>query len=139
MALFETPTATECLYSTIKNTGTVEKFFGFLPPHGRRLYCGEEISVWGDIQHWLTRFTPNDRARRSLEVAIGGELDSSGNTVYDRTLVIVKTPSVHLLDITLDETKIITLDNESLATADPCWGQYSSSSINCDADLGGNP
>jgi len=53
---------TECLYSTLRNVAPTEKFFGFLPPHGRRLACGEEITVWGVIQHWLTRFTPNERA-----------------------------------------------------------------------------
>jgi len=122
MSLNAPNTATECLYSTVRNLDSAEKFFGFLPPHGRRLACGEELSVWGDIQHWLTRFTPNERGRRSLEEALD-----------DGTLVLVKSPSVHLFDATLDETQILTLDSNVLVVADPCWGSYSSSSsIACD-------
>lgn len=125
MTLLATPTATECLYSTVRNISLIEQFFGFLPPHGRRMACGEELTVWGDLQHWLTRFTPNDRAKRSLEVALGGD------STYSQALVIVNSPAVHLSDITLAETRILTLDNGVAVFADPCWGQYSSSSINC--------
>jgi hypothetical protein len=124
MAINAPNAATECLYSTFRNIGPSEKFFGFLPPHGKRLACGEEISIWGDPQHWLTRFTPNERARRSLEEALAG-----ANPV----LVLVKTPAVHLFDATADETKILTLNGGSFVAADPCWGAYSSSSaIACD-------
>jgi len=125
MTLLATPTATECLYSTVRNTALTEKFFGFLPPHGRRLACGEEITVWGDIQHWLTRFTPNDRAKRSLEIALGGD------GTYAAVLALVKTPSVHVFDDTLDETRIFTLVNGSAVYADPCWGSYSSEALAC--------
>jgi len=125
MALFATPTAAECLYSTVRNIALTEKFFGFLPPHGRRLACGEELTVWGDIQHWLTRFTPNDRARRSLQVALAGD------STYAKTLALVKTPAVHLFDSTIDETRILTLDNGSAVFADPCWGSYSSEGLAC--------
>jgi len=121
MALNEANPLTTCLYSTVRNIDTTERFFGFLPPHGRRLACGEELSVWGDIQHWLTRFTPNERARRSLEEAL----------TTNAALAIANTPSVHLYDDTLDETQILTLDNASFAAADPCWGAYSSVSIGC--------
>ena len=125
MALFEPNEATACLYSTVRNVATTEKFFGFLPPHGRRLACGEELSVWGHLQNWLTRFTPNDRARRSLEVALTNTL------AVPNVLALVNTPAVHLYDPTLDNTKILELDNATLAVADPCWGAYSSVSIDC--------
>jgi len=125
MTLLATPAATACLYSTVRNIALTEKFFGFLPPHGRRMACGEEITVWGDIQHWLTRFTPNDRAKRSLEVALAGD------GTYDAALAIVSTPSVHLFDGTIDETRILTLDNGSAVFADPCWGAYSSEALAC--------
>jgi len=128
MALLATPTAVECLYSTVRNVSTSEKFFGFLPPHGRRLACGEEMTVWGDIQHWLTRFTPNDRARRSLQVALAGD------STYAQVLALVNTPAVHLYDATQDETKIITLVDGDFVQADPCWGSYSSESIACTDD-----
>lgn len=125
MALFQVPTTAECLYSTVRNVATTTRFFGFLPPHGRRLACGEEVTVFGNIQAWLQRFTPNDRAKRSLQEALTPTDGSS------RSLVIVNTPAVHLFDATLDITRILVLDNGSFATADPCWGQYSSSSIAC--------
>jgi len=131
MSLLQTPAAVECLYSTVRNIALTEKFFGFLPPHGRRLACGEELTVWGDIQHWLTRFTPNDRARRSLQTALAGD------GTYSATLALVKTPSVHLFDAALDNTRIITLNTNSLVLADPCWGAYSSESLNCTDDGAG--
>jgi len=120
MAINEANPATVCLYSTVRNVHSTEKYYGFLPPHGRRMACGEELTVWGDIQHWLTRFTPNERARRSLEAALD-----------DGYLVIVNSPSVHLYDDTLDETQILTLDNGSFVAADPCWGTYESASVTC--------
>jgi len=120
MAINEANPATACLYSTVRNIAASEKFYGFLPPHGKRMACGEELAVWGDIQHWLTRFTPNERERRSLEYALDNDY-----------LVVVNTPAVHLFDDTLDETKILTLDNGSFAAADPCWGAYSSEAISC--------
>jgi len=106
---------TECLYSSVRNVGPVENFFGFLPPHGKRLACGEEFAVWGDIQHWLTRYTPDERARRSLEAAL------ADNDV----LVIIKSDAPHLNDEIFDVTKILTLDSGNFAAADPCWGEYS--------------
>jgi len=121
MAINAPVAATECLYSTVRNISTAEKFFGFLPPHGRRLACGEELSFFEDIQSWLYRNTPNERGRRSFEAAL-----------TDSVLVLVKTPAVHLFDPTRDETKILTLDNGSFIAADPCWGAYSSVSIACD-------
>jgi len=125
MALFQIPSATSCLYTIVRNIGLTEMFFGFLPPHGRRLACGEELAVWGDLQHWLTRFTPNDRAKRSLEVALAGD------STYSSRLAIVSTPSVHLYDSVQEETKILTLNNSTFVMADPCWGSYSSQSIAC--------
>jgi hypothetical protein len=124
MAINAPNAATECLYSEVRNISPAEKFFGFLPPHGRRLACGEALSFWGDIQSWLYRNTPNERGRRSFEEAIAGATP---------VMTLVKTPSVHLFDSTLHETQIITLANAVFVAADPCWGAYSSSAeIVCD-------
>ena len=120
MAINAPNAATDCLYSTVRNLLSREAYFGFLPQHGKRLAAGEEITVWGDVQHHLTKLTPNERGRRSLEASI----DDSNN---DAKLALVKSPAVHLADLTTDETKILTLDNGSFAAADPCWGSYSSS------------
>jgi len=134
MALLTTPAAVACLYTTVRNIDQAEKYFGFLPPHGRRLACGEELSFFGEISERLMNWgTPNERAKRSLEVALAGD------ATYSQVLVIKKTPSVHLYDTTLDETKILDLDNATLAAADPCWGQYSSSSLLCDEVVAAGP
>ena len=122
MALLEPLAATTCLWTTVRCIAAAEKFFGFLAPHGRRLACGEELNQWGDLQSWTNRFTPNERARRSLEECLGGS---------DPQLVLVKTPAVHLYDETLDNTKILDLDNGTFAAIDPCWGAYDSNSVEC--------
>ena len=70
--LNETPAATECLYSTVRNVTYNRMFFGFLPPHGKLLACGEELTVWGDIQDRMHRLTPQERFRRSYERALAG-------------------------------------------------------------------
>jgi hypothetical protein len=110
--------ATECLYTTVRNISATTLFFGFLPPHGKRLACGEAFSFWGDIQSWVWNNLPNERERRSFEEALAGT---------NPVLVIVQTPAMHLFDPTLDQTQIISLDNDTLAPADPCWGTYQSS------------
>ena len=121
MTTFAPTAATRCLYSTLRNmsaTGPPEgRFFGFLPPHGRRLQPCEEITVPGDLMSWFKRQTEHSRARRSFEAAL-----ASG------VLSLVSSPSVHLFDATLDVTGILALDNNTLVTVDPCWGSYSSSS-----------
>jgi hypothetical protein len=110
--------ATECLYTTVRNIDTETHFFGFLPPHGRRLECGEAFSFWGDIQSWIWNNLPNERARRSFEEALAGD---------NPVLVLVKSPAPHLFDHTNDETQILDLDGGTLAAVDPCWGTYQSS------------
>lgn len=115
MAVFAIPDATLCLYTTLRNTSGAAMYFGFLPPHGRTLDDGEEISVFGDVTSLFRGQPANNRAKRSFEAAL-----DAGN------LAIIKTPAVHLYDETLDQTKMLTLDNDSFAVADPCWGSYSS-------------
>lgn len=129
MSLLDPVVGAECLYTTVRNVSLTEKFFGFLPPHGRRMACGDELTVWGDIQTWQSRFTPNTRHQRGLEHALVGQT-KFGRTI-NQALVIVSTPAVHLYDATLDVTKIIELDNSILDDVDPCWGAYSSSSLAC--------
>jgi len=118
MTIFAAPAGTTCLYSTLRNMLAREAYFGFLPPHGKRLASGEEITVFGSIQQYFARQTPDDRGRRALEAALNKA---------DPDLVITNGPAVHLTDDTTDDTKILTLSNGSFAAADPCWGSYSSS------------
>ena len=110
----------KCLYSSVRNVLSRETYFGFLPPHGRRLAAGEEITIFGDIQGHLNKNTPNDRGRRSLETALNVQ------AVGGEKLAITRSPSVYLVDATTAETKVISLNNDSFVVADPCWGAYSS-------------
>ena len=123
MAVNQVNTAATCLYSSVRNTLAREAYYGFLPPHGRRLASGEEITVFGDIQSHLIKATPNDRARRSLETAI------NTGAVGGEKIAITKSPALHLVDATTDETKVIALSNGSFSSADPCWGSYSSHTV----------
>jgi hypothetical protein len=118
MTLFAPVAACDCLYSTLRNMLNREAYYGFLPPHGRRLAAGEEVTVFGDIQHYFARQTPNDRGRRSLEAAL---------CKNDPDIVIVKDPALHLTDLTTDDTKVIQLSGGTLSAVDACWGSYSSS------------
>jgi hypothetical protein len=121
MAVNEPVAASQCLYTTVRNLLTRTAYFDFLPPHGRRLACGEEITVWGDIQHHFTRQTTNDRSQRALELCLA-----------NKQIAIEKTPAVHLYDATLDNTKVLSLDSGSFAVVDPCWGAYASTTLDCD-------
>lgn len=116
MALLEAPAEAAGLYSTVRNMLPREVYLGFLPPHGKRIAAGEEVTVFGDVQTHFYRQTHNGRGQRSLE-----------NALKNGTLVIVKSPAVHLYDETLDETKVLSLNNGSFVAADPLWGSYSSS------------
>lgn len=118
MTLFAPNALCECLYSTLRNMLNREAYFGFLPPHGRRLAAGEEVTVFGDIQHYFARQTPNDRGRRAFEAAL---------CKADPDIVIVHDPALHLTDLTTDETQVIQLSGGTLSAVDPCWGSYSSS------------
>jgi len=153
--LNEVPAATECLYSTVRNVTFNRMFFGFLPPHGKLLACGEELTVWGNIQDWMHKLTPQERHRRSFERALAGsnQVDfqsgvgssagvlfkssltknqsnsgfvtwdsaGTGGRVIPRSLVLVKTPAVHLYDGVNKVTQMLQLSSYILYTADPCW------------------
>jgi hypothetical protein len=113
--LFVPPTATRCFYTTVRNMTGGEKFFGFLPPYGKRLADGEEYTVFGDLRNYFNK-TTSAQKRRALEAAV----DSGA-------LVVVETPVPLAYDETLDVTKAITVVNGSVVDTDPCFGAYSSS------------
>lgn len=106
-------TALEELYSTVVNLTDGERSFGYLGQHGRRLAAGEQYTVPGNI---VDQIAANRRKFQALE----RDLD-------DGVVAIVKTPAVFLYDETEDQTKVLTLDNETLGSADASYGGYSSS------------
>jgi hypothetical protein len=84
------PTApsTADLYTTIKNISGVEKVFGYLPPHGKKLLAGQQFSVFGDIADQIS--IPPRGSRRKRE---GLERD-----LVNQRLTILSTPRPILLD-----------------------------------------
>ena len=126
MAIYNYPNAsTANFYTKVRNVSTAKKFFGFLPPHGRWLDALEQISFWGDIASWLKGAIPNDRARRSFELAV------AGTATVSPSLAVIHTPAVHLQDQTTEDVKVVAWKSATSASApimvDPSWGNYYSS------------
>ena len=107
-----------CLYSTVKNISGQAKTFGFLPPHGKRLASGEEMTVFGDIKQAIIRFERTEARRNILafEAALSrGDID------------IINTPNPILEDVGNREVpKMLRLNGGTLGTVDPCWKGTSS-------------
>lgn len=104
-----------CTLTKVRNMSGGEAFFGFLPPHGKRLKSAEEYTFFGSPETLLASITKK-RHRTALQSAL-----TTGK------LVIVSTPSVIAYDATLDVSKAIGVTNGSVVAVDPCWGAYSSS------------
>ena len=100
-----------CLMSTLKNVSGGPLKFGFIPPHGKELADQEEINVFGNILEGVNR---GDRFGNRFANGLLDALDAN-------LIEIIQTPTPILFDATLDNTKIIVLDNGSLDLADPCW------------------
>lgn len=100
-----------CLVSTVKNTSGQEKYFGFLPPHGKRLAADEEINVFGDIKEAVNR---GDRFGNRHMNALLDALDRGD-------LTIISTPLPIAYDETNAVSKVIGIDNNLLSLSDPCW------------------
>lgn len=106
-------TDTSCLYSTLKNVSGKTKYFGFLPPHGRRLVANQEITVFGDIgqmvQHDIERVTSRTY------------MQAFENALQEGFISVLKTPASILLDSSTGLNKMLTLTGGTLGVADPCW------------------
>jgi hypothetical protein len=100
---------TSGLYTTVENTSGVDKVFGFLGTHGKRLEANETYTVPGDLVSKLGA-QRSQRKFNALEAAlVAGDLK------------IVSSPAVYLYDATDDVTKELALDNAVLGTVDPQW------------------
>ena len=99
------------LFTTVKNTSGVSKVFSFLPWNGKRLAADEEYTFVGGIVEGLAA-NPSFTLRKTAALA---------RALVSGDLTIVNTPAPILYDNTLDESKALTLDSGTLATADPSW------------------
>lgn len=105
--------ATTCVETKVRNISDKTLYFGYLPVHGRQLEPGEEFSFYGDLAAYLAK---NRRKYTAFQ-----------NDLANGYLALVETPAAHFYDATLDVTKVLSVANNAIATADPCWGAYSSS------------
>lgn len=105
--------ATTCTSTTVRNISGKTLYFGYLPKHGRQLIDGEEYTFYGDLSAYLA-------GNRRKQDAYLRDLDHG-------YLALVSTPAPHYYDADLDVTKTLAVANNAIATADPCWGAYSSS------------
>jgi hypothetical protein len=97
------------LYTTVKNVSGSTVVFGFLGTHGKRLANNETYSVPGDL---VTKLGAK-RAQRQFK-ALEKALTSGA-------LVIIKSPSVYLLDEDGVGTQELALAGRVLGTTDPSY------------------
>jgi hypothetical protein len=107
--------AKDNLKTLVRNMTGREAFFGFLGPRGKRLAAGEEYELDGDPRQSFAGVTQGRKRRALLNALDNGDL------------VIVRTPPPLFYDETLDVTKTIKVNNNTVSATDPSWGAYSSS------------
>lgn len=110
-----------CLTTVVQNISGGEVIASFLPPHGRRIAAGEKIVFEGDL---MAQLAGDHRASPSRIRALRNALGLQGNAAV---LQIERSPTPFMYDETLDVTKTVKIDNNSVSAADPCTGAYSSS------------
>lgn len=104
-----------CLYTTVQNVSGREAIFSFLPPHGRTMGIGEQLTVAGNLIDRLAVKTSN-RQFQAMERALSAGL-----------LSILATPSVFVYDDTIAsgaviDPKVIVDAAGVLGMAEPCYG-----------------
>ena len=117
MAIFAVLPRAADLYTTVRNTAGVERYYAFLGARGMRLGVNEEVTLFGHPTEWGTRKDWDGRSSRGLANALHG----NGTTAY---LSIVSTPAIYLKDGTTNAVKKLSLAGGVLGTADPSWGAF---------------
>lgn len=103
---------TECLYTVVKNTSGAARNFPFLPPHGVRLAANATYSMAGD---------PISAVARGDRKANARHVNDFIAAIADHSLAVVSTPAPVLKDLGNSQTKVVVVNNGTLASADPCW------------------
>jgi hypothetical protein len=109
--------ALDCIYTTLRNSSGVTRYFDYLPPHGRRLAAAEEINIPGD---WLPWMRGNLRKMRGF-----------ASDLTNCLIEIVKTPEQHCHVVgeenDLDLIRTVTIhrdpatDEDVVVAIEPCW------------------
>jgi len=107
--------ALNCFYTTVQCMTPHPRTFAFLGKHGKRLNPYQQYTVPGDLGTVLASKARTVHFKAFEHAVAAGDL------------ALVSTPAVHLYDATKDVTKVLSLNNTSLGSADACWGAFSSS------------
>jgi len=94
--------------TTVINLKASAATFGFIPPHGRRLGPNEQMTVAHDL---FAHVANNARKRQSLQRAM-----DNGH------FAVLRTPAVQLFDAVSGEVRQLRINNGTLGTVDPCYG-----------------
>lgn len=103
-----------CLETRVRNATGKTAFFGFLPPHGRRLDAGEVFHTNVPFVTLLGGITKKRQRDAFLSAIRSGDLR------------LLATPSPVIYDSATEEGKTLTVTNGVVGSADGCWGYASS-------------
>lgn len=103
------PTTTS-VYTWVRNTSGVDKYFAFLGPNGAYLLADEDYKVAGTIEQlW---------AKNQIQ------LDAFRTARDEGTITVLKTPDVFVYDDTDEQVYVLSSDNATPVAVDPDTGSY---------------
>lgn len=100
------------IQTTVKNTSGGTLHFGFLPPHGRTLTDGEEVTFDGDLTAALYQGGGRSVNRRSAALKAA---------LVAGDLAIVSSPPPVLRDDVTEEARTLSFDDGGLELRNPSW------------------
>lgn len=98
-----------CHETVVRNATGGTRFFGFLPPHGKRLANGETFTYPGDLEALLMSNTKK-RQRDSYLRALG-----------DGSLQLLRTPSPIYFDAVYEQGRTMEVSNGVVRSVAECW------------------
>jgi hypothetical protein len=104
------------MVSTIKNITNYTMFFGFIPPHGKKLAPGQEAQVYGSIWDMWNAWRGTQKR----------QWDSFCNCLAQGIIALVRTPKDHFWDSGDGDVNILDVHSNAVAVINPCWGAYTS-------------
>jgi hypothetical protein len=108
------------LYTRVKNTSGVARFFGYLPPHGVKLAAGAIFHIFGDLTLALTRGR-RTAGRRSIE-AFEKDLGDGVIALLQAPLPVIGSPN--------GNPNVLTVGNTgTVGSATPSWLGGTSASL----------
>lgn len=109
------PPLTFCFATIYRNPTTKDRFYPFLPPHGRWIKAGETLFVEGGPWERRSNSARKDAQDRKgiFDALVAGELE------------ILTTPAQIVTNPTMTQTRMVVLTNAgTLGVTDPCWTDW---------------